>query len=482
MVPDQRVNHPKKMLKHWIIRQNICYFAVHFLIKILIMRIIVAGAGEVGSHLAKMLSNENHDILLIDNDEDKLRNIGSLYDLMTVKGSATSISLLKDASINRIDLFIGVTQKEEINITSSILCKKLGAAKTIARIDNPEYLMPANRGIFNSLGIDYMIYPEMIAANEVVGLLQQSGATDVVDFSGGKLSMYVVKLSEDAPVINMTLAELTQKDKPLEYRAVAITRNGKTIIPRGNDRFLPEDHVYVISNKAGLDEMLKYSGKKNFEINNVMILGGSRIGKRTAEQIGRQHNVKLIEINREKAYALSNILGNTLVINGDGSNIDLLIQEGLPKMDAFIAVTGNSETNVLSCVLAKQMGVKKTIAEVENIDYIKLAENMGIDTIINKKLITASRIFRFTMTGDVAAIKCLTGTEAEVMEFVVKPGAPITDGVLQNTEFPKEAIIGGIIRGKSSFIAKGDTHIRPNDKVVVFALPSAIPKMAKYFN
>jgi trk system potassium uptake protein TrkA len=446
------------------------------------MRIVIAGAGEVGSHLAKMLSNENHDIVLIDCDEEKLKDIGSLYDLMTIHGSATSISLLKDASIKRVDLFLAVTQSEEINITATILSKRLGAKKTIARIDNREYLHPSNKEIFTSLGIDYMIYPEMIAANEVVSLLHQSGSADVVDFSGGKLSMYVLKLNEDAPIINKSLSELTEPDKPLEYRAVAITRNTRTIIPRGEDRFEANDHVYVISNLTGINELLKYAGSENYDINNIMILGGSRIGKGVAGQLGRQHNVKLIEINREKAYTLSNVLDNTLVINGDGNNIDLLLQEGLQKMDAFIAVTGNSETNVLSCVLAKQVGVKKTIAEVENIDYIKLAENMGIDTIINKKLITASRIFRFTMTGEVASIKCLTGSEAEVMEYIVKPGSKITDAALRDMDFPKDAIVGGVIRGKSSFIATGNTEIKPNDKVVVFALPSAISKMAKYFN
>ena len=212
-----------------------------------------------------------------------------------------------------------------------------------------------------------------------------------------------------------------------------------------------------------------------------MILGGSRIGIRTAKLLGKHHNVKLFELDREKAYRLSNYLENTLVINGDGSNMDLLTQEGLQKMDAFVAVTGNSETNILSCSLAKQMGVKKTIAEVENMDYIKLAENMGIDSIVNKKLITAGRIFRFTNTFEVSSIRCLTGTEAEVMEFIVKPGSKVSQGRLMDISFPKDAIVGGVIRGKNSFIAQGDTQLKDNDKVVVFALPSAIPKMKKFF-
>lgn len=446
------------------------------------MRIVIAGAGDVGSHLAKMLSSENHDIVLIDIFEEKLRNIRSVYDLLTIHGSATSISLLNDANIKRADLFIGVTESEQVNITAAVLSKKLGAKKTIARVDNLEYLFLANKDIFTSIGVDYMIYPEMIAANEVVGLVHQSGMTDIVEFSGGKLSMYEIRLDESAPVIGKTLMELTDASKPLDFRAVAITRNTETIIPRGSDQFQVNDHVYVITNQAGVDNVLEYSGKIQFDINNIMILGGSRIGRQVAKQLGRQHNVKLIEMNREKAYELSNYLEHALVINGDGSNVDLLMQEGLQKMDAFVAVTGNSETNILSCMLAKQTGVKKTIAEVENMDYIKLAENMGIDVIINKKLITASRIFRFTISSEISSIRCLTGTDAEVMEFVVKPGTKITTGLLKDVKFPRDAIIGGVIRGKSSFIADGYSEIKPNDKVVVFALPSAITTIAKFFN
>ena len=446
------------------------------------MRIVIAGAGDVGSHLAKMLSSENHDIVLIDIDENKLRSIGSVYDLLTIHGSATSIRLLNDAIIKKADLFIGVTESEQVNITAAVLSKKLGAKRTIARVDNLEYLFLTNKEIFTSIGIDYMIYPEMIAANEVVGLLHQAGMTDIVEFSGGKLSMYEIRLDENAPVIGKTLMELTDASKPLDFRAVAITRNTATIIPRGGDRFLVNDHVYVITNQSGMENVLEYSGKTQFDINNIMILGGSRIGRQVAKQLGRQHNVKLIEMNREKAYELSNYLEHTLVINGDGSNVDLLVQEGLKKMDAFVAVTGNAETNILSCMLASQMGVKKTIAEVENIDYIKLAENMGIDVIINKKLITASRIFRFTISSEISSIRCLTGTDAEVMEFVVKPGTKITTAPLKDLKFPGDAIIGGVIRGKASFIADGYSEIKPNDKVVVFALPSAIPKIAKFFN
>lgn len=446
------------------------------------MRIVIAGAGEVGTHLAKMLSSEEHDLVVIDNDVDRLKAVSSALDVLTIEGNANSITHLKGAKISKADLFIGVTFSEDVNINSAILSKRLGAKKTISRIDNQEYLLPANKEIFENLGVDYMIYPEKIAAREIVGLLSETGSTEVVEFSGGKLHMYVIRLDEHAPIINKTLRELTPGDNGLEYRAVAITRRGQTLVPSGNDRFECDDLVYVISSKVGLKELYKYSGKKQFEIRDIMILGGSRIGRKTADSLGNQHYVKLIEKDRQKSYQLSNVLSNTLVINGDGTDMELLRQEGLDKMDAFIAVTGNSETNILSCLLAKQMGVKRTIAEVENIDYIHLAENIGVDTIINKKLITASRIFRFTMSEEVSSIKCLTGTEAEVMEFQVKPDSPATKGTLAEIEFPREAIIGGVIRGKNAFIAHGDTQIKPYDRVVVFALPGVIKSIGKFFN
>ncbi|MBN1133231.1 MAG: Trk system potassium transporter TrkA [Bacteroidales bacterium] len=446
------------------------------------MRIVIAGAGEVGMHLTKMLSSENHELVIIDNDLDRLKVAGSTYDVMTIEGNANSISHLRESKISKADLFIGVTFSEDVNINAAILSKKLGAHKTISRIDNQEYLLPANQEIFNNLGVDYMIYPEKIAAREIVGLLSQTGSTEVVEFSGGKLQMYVIRLDENAPIINKSLRELSQNEIALEYRAVAITRDGQTIIPSGDDRFSVGDLVYVISSPAGIKGLYKYSGKKQFEVRNIMILGGSRIGRKTAQNLGAQHYVKLIEKDRQRSYKLSNMLNNTLVINGDGTNLELLKQEGLDKMDAFVAVTGNSETNILSCLLAKHLGVKRTIAEVENIDYIHLAENIGVDTIINKKLITASRIFRFTMTDEVSSIKCLTGTDAEVMEFIVKPDSPSTKGAIKEIHFPKGAIIGGVIRGKNAFIAHGETEIKPYDRVVVFALPGEIRTIGRFFN
>jgi len=445
------------------------------------MKIIIGGAGEVGSHLAKMLSHEDHEITVIDPDESRLKGIDSTLDILTLVGSATSFEVLKEAKVKNADLLIAVAHSEDVNITAAIIGKHLGAKKTIARVDNPEYLIPSFKEHFTNLGIDYLIYPERIAASELVGLLHQSETTEYFDFSGGKLSLFVFKLDEKAPIINRTLGELTKKDQSMDYRTIAITRNGKTFIPRGDDHFELNDMIYVVSTRSGVEEIFHQTGKEKYGIKNLMILGGSRIGMKTALELQRSFNIKLIENDKEKCEQLADILEDTLIINGDGRDTELLCDEGLKNMDAFVAVTGNSETNILSCLFAQKIGVKKTIAEIENIQYIGLAENIGVDTVINKKLTTASKIFRFTMRAEVSRIKYLTVSDAEVLEFVVKEGAKVTSGPLKEIEFPKDASIGGIIRGKSAFIAKGDTEIRPNDRAVVFALPTAINKIEKFF-
>jgi trk system potassium uptake protein TrkA len=445
------------------------------------MKIIIAGAGEVGIHLAKMLSNENHEITIIDPDENKLKNLASNLDVLSYNGSATSIQVLKNAGIQKSDLFISVCNSEEVNINASVLAKKLGTKRCISRIDNLEYLDPENMNYFIDLGVDYMIYPELLSANEVVRMLQSAGNAEVATFADGKVALYVIRLDDDAKFVNKTISEINASLNNPGFCVVAIARNGETMIPKGDEQLLRNDMVYILTTKAGINPLLESSGKNDSRIRNLMILGGSRIGKNIAKELGRKFSVKLIERDRQKSFQLSNYLSNTLVINGDGTNFDLLMEEGLSSMDVFVAVTGNSETNMLSCLLAKRMGVKKTICEIENIEYISLGENMGIDTVINKKLISAGRIFGFTTRDDVSSVKCLTGTDAEVMEFVAKPDSKITREPLRNIDFPKDAIIGAWVRGRQSAIANKDTEIKPFDRVIVFALPSAIGKIGKFF-
>ena len=446
------------------------------------MRIVIAGAGEVGTHLARMLSNVNHEVTIIDEDPKRLEDIIATTDVLSVEGDFTTFSVLNKASARKADLFMAVSQDENANILAASIAKNMGAKKSISRIDHVEYLQPGNKEIFINMGIDYLFYPEQMAANEVINLLGHNRMSEYVDFSGGKLSLVVFRLEESSPLVGNTLLDVTKDRNHLEYRTVAISREGETIIPRGGDDFRVGDMIYVIVNEKALDEVMAFSGKTKIDIKNMMILGGSRIGIAVALALQSHVNVKLIEYKEEKAYKLTEILEKTLIIHEDGRNIDALMDEGLSNMDAFVAVTGRAETNILAAMLAKRMGVKKVIAEVENLNYISLAESIGIDTIINKKRITASNIFRFTMNTDVQAIKCLTGSEAEVLEFIAKPDSPVTKGMIRNLNFPQGAIIGGIVRGEETFIAVGNFEIKPYDRVVVFALPDAIPNVGKFFN
>ena len=444
------------------------------------MRIVVAGAGEVGTHLAKMLSRENHDIVIIDSDDDRLKSLADSSDLLTLQGNVTSKKLLIDAGANEADLFIAVTPWDDTNIVSAIMARKLGAKLTVVRIGNSEPLNRENRDIFTGLGIDSFVYPEKIAAREVSNVLHQSGVSTLVDFSGGRLSLLAVRMNKNAPIINKTLAEAGSIYN-MEYRAVAIQRDGRTIIPSGDMRFETDDTAYVVTNHAGIKKILQYSGQQQGQMSQVMILGGSHIGRLIAKELGKGYHIKIFEADYNKAYRLSDTLNNALVIQGDGTKVDLLMEEGLRSTDAFIAVTGDSEANILACLLAKNEGVRHTIAEIENLDYINLAERLGIDTIINKKLIAASHIYRYTLADSVSMIKYLATTDAEVLEFVAHSGSKITAQPLRDINFPKDAIVGGLVRDKAGYIATGNTWIKPGDHVVIFSMPSVINDVSKLF-
>ena len=451
------------------------------------MKIVIAGAGEVGSHLAKMLSNESNDITVIDMDEKRLNALSAIADIVTVEGNPSTIHTLQEARVADADLFIAVnpSDSQDVNIVSAMLAKKLGSKKVTARINNEEYLTYENKYLFTEMGIDLLFYPEKIAAGEIADLLKRTASTDSMDFARGKLQMAVFKLEEESSLLGMNMLEFSQlaAEEGMKYRVVAISRNNQTIIPKSDTKFKYHDLVFIISKREGMDMLMKYIGKKNIEVNSLMILGGSPTGEMVAKQMAKEiDSIKLIEINKEKCMDLSERLpGNVIVVNGDGRNSDMLIEESIKDFDAFVAVTNSSETNILACVAAKSLGVARTIAEVENIEYIRLAESMGVDAVINKKLITAGRIFKFTLSNKVRFIKYMSGTNAEILEFIVAPESKITKSPLKDIGFPSNAIIGGIIRGNESFIAVGDTHIQAYDRVAVFALPEAVKEVDKFF-
>jgi len=448
------------------------------------MKIVIAGAGEVGSHLAKMLCMEYHDVVVIDSEEERLKKLSESTDIIPICGSPLSIATLEKAGISRADLFVAVSpaQEQDMNILSALIAKRLGSKRVTARINNDEYLNPEYKLIFTEMGIDLLFYPEVVAAQEIVDLLEQAGTSEYMGFSGGKLQLVVLKLDEYAPILDKRIEEVSVGgDIPL-FRTVAIARNGETIIPKSDTQFMLNDLAYVISRHEGVEQVLELSGKHDVKLKRLMIIGGGSIGKMVAERMEEQMDmVKLVESDISRCQELSETLKKTLIINGDVRNTDLLMEEEFHSMDAFVAVTGSSEINILSCMAAKRAGIKKTIAEVENIDYIKLAEGMGVDAVINKKLITAGRIFRFTMSSNVQSIKCLNGSDAEVLEYIAKPGSMITSDLIRYIKFPKDAIIGGAIRGSSSYIAQGDFQIKPYDRVVVFALPGALSRVGKFF-
>ncbi|WP_405383685.1 Trk system potassium transporter TrkA [Maribacter sp. LLG6340-A2] len=448
------------------------------------MKIIIAGAGEVGFHLAKLLSYESQDITLIDSQKESLAYADNHLDIRVLKGDATSIEVLRDAQVQDSDLVIAVTSSETTNLTLCMLAKQLGCKRTIARISNTEFIRHKDLLRFSDLGIDELISPEALAATEIQLLLNKSAFNDTYEFEEGELIMVGVSLIKSAPFVGKMVKEAANIFPELHFMPIALQRTGTqyTVIPRGDTLFKEGDQVYFITVKEGVDELYKLTGKKKAEIKNVMILGGSKVGYKTARDLcANKFNVKLIEKNKEKAFDLADELPNALIINGDGRNVELLEEESLESMDAFIAVTGNSETNIMSCLVAKSKHIKKTIALVENMDYFQLSHSIGIDTLINKKLLAANNIFRHIRKGEVVALMRLNNLNAELLEFIVKRNSKVTGSIIRDLDFPKAATIGGVVRDGVGHIALGGFRIQEGDRVVVCCLPSEIPKIERMF-
>ncbi len=443
------------------------------------MKIVIAGAGEVGTHLAKMLTDEAHDIVLLDDSPEKLAKISSEIDLMTITGSANSFEDLKKTGLSKADLFIAVTPYEERNVFACSMASYLGVGRTIARINNSEYLRENYKAKLKNMGIHELIYPESLAAKEIVASVKHTGTRQLIEFSNGKLILMGIKVRENATILNKTLQELKLENENISV--AAINRDNITLIPKGHDIILDGDIVFFVCTQAEQNHLFELTGKKVFGVRNIMFLGGSRIAQKAVEKLGDQYRIKIIEINLDKCEKIAERFSKALVINGDGRDFKLLKEEGIDKMDAFVATTGNSETNILMCHLAKSFGIRRTVAEVENLEFMGLAEKMDIGSVINKKLNAASYIYKFTLNAAISKVKCLTASDAEVFEFIAKKDAKITEKPLRYIDFPEEAVIGGYIRGETGHIANGDTLLQEGDKVVVFTLPSGIKKLEKFF-
>ena len=432
--------------------------------------------------MAKLLSREKQNITLMDDSEERLSALSSNFDLMTIVASPTSIKGLEEVGTKDADLFIAVTPDESRNMTACMLASNLGAKKTVARIDNYEYLLPRNKEFFHKLGVDSLIYPEMLAAKEIVSSIRMSWVRQWWEFYGGALILIGTKMREKAEILDVPLYKLGGPTLP--YHVVAIKRGNETLIPRGDDAIRLNDIVYFTTTRKYLPYVRKITGKEDYvDVRNVMIMGGSRIAVRTAQYVPDYMQVKIVDNDLNRCNRLTELLDDkTMIINGDGRDMDLLVEEGLKNTEAFVALTGNSETNILACLAAKRMGVSKTVAEVENIDYIGMAESLDIGSVINKKMITASHIYQMMLDADVSNVKCLTFANADVAEFTVKEGSLITKHPVKDLGFPKGVTIGGLIRNGEGVVVMGNTQIQPGDHVVVFCLSMMIKKIEKFFN
>ena len=442
------------------------------------MRIVIAGAGEVGTHLAKMLSNEEQDIIVIDNEEKKLHNLDN-YNLMTMQGSAVSLDTLKSIQVGAADIFIAVTPHETINVIACSMAKSLGCKKAVARIGNYEFMKPASKKFFSSYGIDILIYPEYLAALEVRTAMQHTWARNWFEMLNGELVVAGVKVRDNARIVGQKLKDMLGISNFMHVNA--IKRNREIIIPGGNDEVMPNDIIYVATTPRYIDDVIAICGKEKHEVESVLIMGGNEIVKQLAQLIGGKYKVKIMHNNMEECQALADKLPECNVVFYETGDTDVLEDEGVEDYDVFVAMGESSESNILSCVMAKEMGMRKTIAQVENLQFFNEAESLNIGTIINKKLIASSTIFQMMIDADTETSKSLALADAEVAELEVGAGAKVTKAKVKDLRLSSDMTIAGLVRNGEGFLVTGDTQLQAGDRVVVFCLAGAIHKIERMF-
>jgi len=445
------------------------------------MKIILAGAGEVGQHIAKLLSYENHEITLIDIDQETLDSAFSQLDILPIKGDAASRSVLQQAKVVKADIYMAVTTSEHTNLVSAILAKKMGAKQTIARVENPEFLEENQVHIFKELGVDTIISPFYLVAKEITRLLKQTALTDIFDFENGKLSVIGLTVRHNSKIVGKNILEIGEMTTDFPFRPIAILRGNTTIRPRGTTIVQPRDHIYLMARQEEIAKATSFAGKMNKTVKNVMVLGGGEIGRLTAGMLEKVYHVTVVEKDKEICKQLVDELSNSLVIKADPTNFEVLREEGLEGMDALICLLPNSESNIIISLMAEQLKVIKTIALVDNAEYIRLSQNIGVHTLLNTKLIAANNIFRFVRKGEIEAITSLHGVDAEIIEYTVTKTNKMIRKPLQQLHFPDKALIAGVIRNEESIIPDGDFQLQLNDKVIVFAEPEAIGMVEKMF-
>jgi len=443
------------------------------------MKVILAGAGEVGFHLAKLLSFEQHDIILIDNDDEVLEYAASHLDVGVLKGDCSSPSVMRKAEVQQADLVITVTTSEKTNLITSVLAKSMGAKRTIARVTNPEYIADINKHYIAELGVDNLISPTYLAGKEIHRLLERTSVTDIFEFEEGRVSLFGITIDASSPIVNQTLEQISFNVNHKEYKLVAILRGHRTILPTSSTVLKSFDHLYFITKTERFDDIMQMVGKEKRTVKDVMILGGSAVAYETARQLESDYRVKLFEPNKEACAAYSERLDNTLIIYGQPGNTELLKEEGVEQMDVLIALTPSNETNILSCLMGKELGVYKTIALVENIEYTYLSQNIGVDTIINKKLIAANNIFRFVRKGNIEALTGLVGVNAEIIEYIVSKNNRATKKPISELHLSDKIVFASVIRDGVAYFPAGDFKMKLGDKVIVLAQDDAIAQIDK---
>ena len=443
------------------------------------MKIVIGGAGEVGTHLAKLLSREDQDIILLDKDQSKLDPMDANYNLMTIKGSPTSFKALRDARVDDCDLFIAVTPYEAENVTACAIAKALGAKKTVARIDSYEYMEKINREFFYKIGVNDTIYPEYLAALEIKLSLAHTWVRSWFELHDGELLVIGVKVHENASIVVMKLRDITYTHH--NFHISAIKRRHDTLIPRGDDEVKVNDILYFTTTRPYIDDIRELCGKKQTKVKKIMIMGGGRMAIRLANLVGKDYHIKIIEKDPDICRRLPEKCPNCDIINADARNNEILIEEGISEVDVFIALTESSETNILACLTAKELGVPKSIAEVENLQFISEAEGLNIGTIINKKLIASSKIFQLLLDADVESSKCMSLADAEVAEYQARPGSKITKHPVKDLTLFKDMTLAGLVRDGKGMLVSGNTQIKPGDNVLVFLLSGSIHKIEKLF-
>ena len=446
------------------------------------MKIVIGGAGAVGTHLAKVLSKEHQDCTLMDDDGSRLEGLDSDYDIMTMQGSPTSIKDLEAAGVKNADLFVGATPDESRNMNACIIAHGIGAKKTVARIDNYEYLDPKLKPFFEKLGIDSLIYPEVLAAADIINALKLSWVRQRWDVHGGALVMLGIKLRETCEILNQPIKLLCGPDDP--YHIVALKRGGETIIPGGNDELHNGDFAYFMTTKEYIPYIRKIVGKEHYaDVKNCIIMGGGKATVRVALTVPDYMNVKIIEQDEKRCEKLNTLLSDTdcMVIHGDGRDLGLLMEEGIKNTQAFVALTDNAEANILACLTAKRLGVRKTIALVENLDYVSMAEGLDIGTIINKKTIAASHIYQMMLDADVSNMRSLMLVDSDVAEFTAAENSPVTKKAVKDLGLPFGVAIGGLVRDGQGVLVNGNSRIQAGDSVMVFSHEHDMKKVEKFF-